>query len=634
MRIEFPQLDEVVVDRRGHPDPEQRKEDELVTLPDGSYLASRFWSVDSIPKSDRWQEKPDPSILPFARTGEDNSPIQDYEEGYNQYVEFQRQTQCISHLSAFTGQLAYAFGNLWPGVQGNSDEHAQEFLQTYQLMWAGRSGDVGQRRVRRSSWRDGTTSLNFQQVNSQDIPVLGGRIVLTYDSEQRLATVNNTLFPMAVDELPAFEQIMPATDQIEKNIRAYLEAQGQSIKFESLVYVEFGDQLDFVKSVRPYELWVLPLIRENRGMYSSAYRTFFVDAQGHYWALWLDATELEPLFLERRESHNRVGYHVYPRPRDAVNGQKRKRQLDLGGAATTLNLASRVKVRGDRFYDPQDPSLAPIPSISSEHDPRNVLAANAFHHLWEMQYDFVARMLDLAEDIEDSHQVNGRIIANPINEIAVSLESTSGEGVFSWETGQIMLHTGVSGFPPVIEPGFDGDVIVHEYTHAILHYYYRSLFENRTAIPLVFTAFEAIDEALAFYYACVHFNDARWGEFAYAGFGNRNFTDAIAPFNDVWAAANATGGSRYEYALWWAHILWRLHQHASLQTVLPILLLQVLRSLAESPPAIDAAAGTAREKLFTIFNRIADQIYLRAQEGDERDAIAEIWQQPGFALPS
>jgi hypothetical protein len=80
--------------------------------------------------------------------------------------------------------------------------------------------------------------------------------------------------------------------------------------------------------------------------------------------------------------------------------------------------------------------------------------------------------------------------------------------------------------------------------------------------------------------------------------------------------------------------LWRLHQHASLQTVLPILLLQVLRSLAESPPAIDAAAGTAREKLFTIFNRIADQIYLRAQEGDERDAIAEIWQQPGFALPS
>ena len=637
MQFYFPGLLDVGIEERGYPDLDQRKEDELVALSSKSLLEGRNWSVDSIPRSDRWVERQRAELLPFARVAENNSATEDSLAGYEQYRRFQFETQCISHLSAFTGQLAYAYGDLWPEKPGNSEDHAQEFLSRYQLMWAGRSGDVGQRRVRRSTWRDGTVSLDFHQVNAQNIPVLGGRIVLTYDSDERLAIVNSSLFPMTMEELPRFDDSLPDPDSLELAVRDFLKGADSRIEFASLVDVQFthSDEFGFVEARRPYELWVLPFFRgPDSGEYIAAFRTFFLDAQQQYWALWLDAGALGPLFLERRESHNMVGYHVYPRPRDAVNGQKLLRQLNLGGSAATLSAAVQVKVGGVRFFDPQAPAVAIMPPLTGAQDPRHVLAANTYHHLWHMQYDFVDRMNAALIDREDNQQINSRTLPNPINEIAASLEATAGGGHFAWETGQILLHGGVAGFPPVLEPAFDGDVITHEYVHAVLHYYYRTLFENSAVLPELGTAFEALDEAFAFYYACVHFNDARWGEFAFAGFGNRNFVDPIAPFHEVWEAANGPAGSNYVYALWWAHILWRLHLEPALQPVLPSLLLQVLRQFTETPPSTDNLAGSSGARLFLIFNRIADQIYLRTQEGGERAVVQAVWTDAGFALPS
>lgn len=641
MQFHFPVLSGISIDERGYASLDQRKEDELVAPIGEGLFEGRRWSVDSIPRSDRWVERPTAELLPFSRIAENNSATEDSLAGYEQYRQFQVETQCINHISAFTGQLANAYGDLWPGQPGNSDEHAQEFLSTYQLLWAGRSGDVGQRRVRRSTWRDGTVSLDFHQVNAQNIPVLGGRIVLTYDSDQRLAIVNSSLFPMTTEELPRFDDAPPDQEGLELAVRDYLKTMDARIEFATLVDVQFtqSDEFGFVEARRPYELWVLPFFREpDRGEYLAAFRTFFLDAQQQYWALWLDASVRAPLFLERRESHNAVLYDVYPRPRDAIDGRKRPRQLDLGGNAETLSAAVQVKVSGDRFYDPRTPTMMIAPQITGAQDPRHILAANTYHHLWQIQYDFVDRMnavlADQEADQEDGQQVNSRSLPTPINEIAASLEATAGSGRFSWETGQILLHGGVAGFPPVLEPAFDGDVITHEYVHAVLHYYYRPLFENTNVLPELGTAFDALDEALAFYYACVHFNDARWGEFAYAGFGNRNFVDPIAPFQEVWQTANGPAGSNYVYALWWAHILWRLHLDPALQPVLPSLLLQVLRQLTETPPSTDDLTGASSNRLFSIFNRIADQIYLRSQLGGERAAVEAVWADAGFALPA
>lgn len=232
MQFHFPVLSGISIEERGYASLDQRKEDELVAPIGQGLFEGRRWSVDSIPRSDRWVERPTAELLPFSRIAENNSATEDSLAGYEQYRQFQVETQCINHISAFTGQLANAYGDLWPGQPGNSDEHAQEFLSTYQLLWAGRSGDVGQRRVRRSTWRDGTVSLDFHQVNAQNIPVLGGRIVLTYDSDQRLAIVNSSLFPMTTEELPRFDDAPPDQEGLELAVRDYLKTMDARIQFE------------------------------------------------------------------------------------------------------------------------------------------------------------------------------------------------------------------------------------------------------------------------------------------------------------------------------------------------------------------------------------------------------------------
>lgn len=634
MKIDFPELRPINFERVDHPNPEQRQEDELIYLPNSGRLETRIWSSQSIPRSDKWVEAPNLEALPFA------APSEDYQGAYEQYREFQLRTQCISHLSAYTGQLAYAFGDLWPDNLGSSDEHAGAFLESNALMLGGRSQDIGLRRARRSTWRDKTASIDFHQVNQQQVPIVGAQIVLTYDSEEKLAFVDSSLFPITLDELPTFSRSTLTNSDFYKIVPSILSGiPEQRIEFGDLLYVayndsaEFRDIIEFGDRRRPFELWILPLHDQGIAHYEAAYRIFFVDRKEHAWALWLGANELNLLFLERRESHAPVEYMVYPRPLDAENGQKKKRVLDMGGTATTLQAAARVHVNGNRFFDPQDPGFVPTSPLTGADDPRHVLAANTFYHLWEVQFDFSTWMSELAEECEDNQQVNGRTILNPVNDISAELKATSGDGRFVYETGWIVLHTGVEGVPPVREPGFDGDVIAHEYAHAVLHYYYRSLFENSRATVLYNTAVEVLDEALAFYFACVHFNHARWGEYAYAGFTNRTFTDQIALFADVAAAANLAGGS-YEYALWWAHIFWQLQQQTALQPVLPLLLLQVLRSLSQSPPSTESLNGSFTERLFNVFNRFADQIYLRAQEGSEKDAIGEVWAKCNFALPS
>ena len=78
-----------------------------------------------------------------------------------------------------------------------------------------------------------------------------------------------------------------------------------------------------------------------------------------------------------------------------------------------------------------------------------------------------------------SEVVGNARIPNPATDVTVSLLDSDGGASFVWDTGKIHLCKGLpGGATPVDETGFDGDVIAHEYVHAILHYYYRPFFED------------------------------------------------------------------------------------------------------------------------------------------------------------
>lgn len=622
MPIYLPNLQSNTLTWTAHPNAEQRQADKLVTLAGPGLLSQRRWNVETIPKSERVVPSPEPEQIvriPFRP--------ENYGEPYARYEAFQAATKSITHLSNGTGLLSYAFGDLWPEQSGFNDEMAQAFLKEHQLLLTGRDDGVGQRRTRRTKWHDGTGTIEFQQVNAEQIPVAGARIVLTYDSNEKLALVNSSLLPVTEDELPTFDVSRPDTTTLYDKIKQALDnALELKIIFSDIQWVKFGDD------ERPYEWWILPMIRHGQPYYAAAYRTFFIDTEGDHWAYWLEVDTFEPLWLERRESHDQISYQVYPRPSDVATGSQ-PRLLDLGGSATNLKGALKVHVDGQRFYDPQDPSVSPVPPISGTSDPRLQLAANVFFHIWEIQFDFSTWLAEIFEDLFSNHEVNNHTIVNPVQELTAILPNITGDGEFIWETGEINLYTGLDSTQPAIEPAFDSTVIIHEGVHAFLHFYYRSFIENSGAVTPYLTTAEAIDEGLAYFYACLHLDDPQWGSYAYGYSANRDLSIEPIKINNIVAAGVGSGGT-YTYAIWWARIFWQLSTHTPLKPIIPILLLQALQGLAHLAATTDSLGTNEAIAITTAFNRFADQIYLRAQTGEERDAIKSVWSLCGFTLPT
>ncbi len=632
-------LSPVQVSQPGHPNLAEREEDDLFTSPD---LDGEPWYAEVNPRT----VIPDPVERQFLSFPPPEA--EDDGRAYENFVELCERGQCIGHLSAYTGLATYVYGDLWPEVQGVSTDHAEAFLNQYQLAFTGRSEPVRLVLVRVSQWPDETTQLAYQQVNAQDIPVSGASITLTYDADQRLVLAVSTLYPVPTEELPLFDSEPSAAELFEivqGAIYATLEPQSLIIDAETQtpliqrailpVNVSQGDSSVAAAFERTLTQWVYTETGweqrmddeyppdPNRSFYLPSLQIPFLDQYGHHWALWIDAYSREPINLTPQESHNDIAYRVFSRPGNAPNNPV-NRMLRLGGTATLLKDAERVHVEGARFFDPGDHSLGALPGG----DAREFLAANAFYHLWQTQYDFAGWFQRPNIEWATSTTLNQKTLMNPINDITAVLHDRAGSGTFIWSTGKIQLYTGYLTLnPPVVEPGFDGDVIVHECVHAILHYYYCLLFEHNTRDDALLTAIQSFDEALAFYFSCFRTQDPRWGEFSYATWGNRDFSVPIQPFTNL----NQTAGI-YDYALWWATILWKLGSILPANESLHMLLFKALGSLSNAVPSTESVHGTKPQRIFSLFNRIANAIYHNGTP-IQHNRIAQIWPLCGFTIP-
>ena len=87
----------------------------------------------------------------------------------------------------------------------------------------------------------------------------------------------------------------------------------------------------------------------------------------------------------------------------------------------------------------------------------------------------------------------------------------------------------------IAEPGFDADVILHEFAHSITRYINLTTFEpswqklaTTASAPIIacstgrlprYETAPQIDEGVAFYFGCTLSGDSQWGDFHVCGLG-------------------------------------------------------------------------------------------------------------------
>lgn len=592
-------------------------------------------------------------------------PSPEGDAAYQTFIEYLNERRCSGFLSAETGLPTFLFGELDRDRPGANDENAALYLQRFELIWGGRTDGIHLTRVRRTLWDDLTFQVVFHQTNAQGWPVYGAQIICTYDGNEHLSLVTSSLFPSRGDELPVFP------DNAWQRFVAFAE----SGKLEGVLTNDIPSHIGFKKVLPPtqgkipllVEFWILPIaftqeaadIVENvkhssemwsyehyhwqlneakegrspdpeRATFHAAYRIPFLDQYGHCWAAWIDAESLTTILkVDNLESHASRNYEVFPSTVDAIAGAPVMKTLNLGLGATTLRMSPKVRMDGVRLFDPLD-TTPPNPP-GGGNDIRRLLGANAYHHVWWTQNRF-SSLISTVLRTDDALIVNGRY-GNPVNQVAVFLDDESGEPSFNRQTGEIHFRTGDAVGLGVLEPAKDGEVIAHEYTHAVLHYYFPELLEHEIVDAWKATG-RGLDEALAYYFACFPVENPSWGEFAYPATVWGDSRDlSVAPA--VFAASAFSGdpaGGYYGYAIWWARILWELSQETAISGSFNRILLKALRSLARRTPVVDpAAAGNLVEEIRGAFNQFATAIFVAADTPASQSAIRALFS--GIGLP-
>jgi hypothetical protein len=331
------------------------------------------------------------------------------------------------------------------------------------------------------------------------IPVWGGCIDFTFDSTGRLALITNSLYPVSNDELanqlPDF-----SSDWVSMILAGDVDGMmgvPKNIGFDSLssevdaylVYFPYQPRNDRFDLDHSWEAsdgeWRMPLSaadapsQDSSGEYRPAWEVRFVDRYEQPWIGLVDVTKYGLLhwFPARRQAA--VNYAVFASTQEAlafeapltggnvaaieawINQRNLKQLIWLGTGVQTLRQATRVHLHGDRLKDSEDGSDLPIVAYQER---ERYLGANIMHHLKRVQAYFrgifnMAVMFGWQNDQ-----------LNPLNNIDIYLHDSEGRPEYDPGTRALYFPKGkqLVGHP-VQEPGFDGEVIAHEFTHAVMH---------------------------------------------------------------------------------------------------------------------------------------------------------------------
>jgi hypothetical protein len=544
------------------------------------------------------------------------------------------------YLNATTGLPSYMFCH-FPFQLGDLDDpkfQAAWLMEKFALALSGRnSGETSVVLTGDVRWQDAfaqTRHLRYTQRVANRIPVWGGCIDFTFDSTGRLALITNSLYPVSNDELanqlPDF-----SSDWVSMILAGDVDGMmgvPKNIGFDSLssevdaylVYFPYQPRNDRFDLDHSWEAsdgeWRMPLSaadapsQDSSGEYRPAWEVRFVDRYEQPWIGLVDVTKYGLLhwFPARRQAA--VNYAVFASTQEAlafeapltggnvaaieawINQRNLKQLIWLGTGVQTLRQATRVHLHGDRLKDSEDGSDLPIVAYQER---ERYLGANIMHHLKRVQAYFrgifnMAVMFGWQNDQ-----------LNPLNNIDIYLHDSEGRPEYDPGTRALYFPKGkqLVGHP-VQEPGFDGEVIAHEFTHAVMHAFFGRLFitNNTEAWKIIVNAF---DEGLAFYFACDFFKNEQWAEYAYAAWQpwrnlaavDLNYDNVVGVLTNPFSQADPAGVD-YALGMWWARVLWEFRQRFP---AFNAILLLTLNSLSSLQPTTHSAGDSLYEQIRDAF---------------------------------
>ena len=103
-------------------------------------------------------------------------------------------------------------------------------------------------------------------------------------------------------------------------------------------------------------------------------------------------------------------------------------------------------------------------------------------------------------------------LTNPLNEIQVLFTDEHDTSLYRPD-GTIVIRRDFNvGGLTAAESGLDPEVIVHEFAHAVIHYYFDGIFHYAPNDKTLQRSVKGLDESQAFYLSSAVFGDAQWSE--------------------------------------------------------------------------------------------------------------------------
>jgi hypothetical protein len=299
---------------------------------------------------------------------------------------------------------------------------------------------------------------------------------------------------------------------------------------------ERGDDFDGLA-----DRWILPHQASRR--YRPIWRVLGVDETDRRWTLLVDAETNEVLGVTPAFAGGGENADLYASAIAAHNKVVTNTRLEYGGGNSILT-ADRVHLTGPRVALPNNPA-APVVS--------RLLSATAFYHAYNMQNHFRSDILP-AVGLSLPTANN-----SPLDDVTVELAATVGNAFYQPVNGQhtLVLHSGEGGPFPVHDPGNDGEVVGHEWVHAFLRYWNNTAFQFNPG-GLEEAPTRALDEGMAFYYACVYAGDPQWGEFAYSDPAWASLRGLATARPAALASVNDPAGASHGQGMDWARCFWEL----------------------------------------------------------------------------
>ncbi len=220
---------------------------------------------------------------------------------------------------------------------------------------------------------------------------------------------------------------------------------------------------------------------------------------------------------------------VYETNQDAVLGAKSTVSLNIPGGPP-LAQASDFHLIGDQFAEPGPCGGAIGNSLRT---------GNVYYHLRRALKAFRDTIVPAGWP---AGQARNFTIPGDGNTLQVNVTLLLAGGEYDLGTESLNFGTIAGGFAPVGDVALDRDVILHEYAHSLQHRVQPDLHEAPSAYG------RAIDEGLAFYFACslnqpvVTPGQVRWGEAAY----DDNVWTGLA-FRDVQRATITSQRANFDF---------------------------------------------------------------------------------------